>query len=52
MLLVVGALPVWTGEDPSNIGLLLAGVAVILSGLFDHRLFLRTFGGRTADGRV
>ena len=46
-LLVAGALPVWTGEDPSNIGLLLAGVAVMVSGVFDHRLFVRTFGSPT-----
>jgi hypothetical protein len=43
-LLVAGALPVWTGADPSNIGLLLAGVAVMVNGLFDHRLFVHTFG--------
>jgi hypothetical protein len=43
-LLVIGALPVWTGADPSNIGLLLAGVAVMVNGVFDHRLFVRTFG--------
>jgi hypothetical protein len=43
-LLVVGALPVWNGADPSNIGLVLAGVAVIVSGVFDHRLFVQTFG--------
>jgi hypothetical protein len=43
-LLVIGALPVWTGEDPSNIGLVMCGVAVMLSGLFDHRVFVRTFG--------
>jgi hypothetical protein len=43
-LLIVGALPVWTGEDPSNIGLLLAGVGVMITGVFDHRLFVRTFG--------
>jgi hypothetical protein len=43
-LLVAGALPVWNGADPSNIGLVLAGVAVMLSGLYDHRLFVRTFG--------
>jgi hypothetical protein len=46
-LLVAGALPVWNGEDPSNIGLVLAGVGVILSGLFDHRRFVQTFGSRT-----
>jgi hypothetical protein len=43
-LLVTGALPVWTGADPSNIGLVLAGVAVMVSGVFDHRLFVQTFG--------
>ncbi len=43
-LLVTGALPVWNGADPSNIGLVLAGVALMVSGLFDHRLFVRTFG--------
>jgi len=43
-LLVAGALPVWNGADPSNIGLVLAGVAVTVSGIFDHRLFVHTFG--------
>jgi hypothetical protein len=43
-LLVTGALPVWNGADPSNIGLVLAGVAVMVSGVFDHRLFVDTFG--------
>jgi hypothetical protein len=43
-LLVAGALPVWNGADPSNIGLVLAGVAVIVSGVFDHLLLVRTFG--------
>jgi hypothetical protein len=43
-LLVAGALPVWNGADPSNIGVVLAGVAVIVSGVFDHRLFVATFG--------
>ncbi len=43
-LLVAGALPVWTGTEPSNIGLLLAGVALMVSGAFDHRLFVQTFG--------
>jgi hypothetical protein len=47
-LLVAGALPVWNGADPSNIGLLLVGVAVMLSGFFDHRLFVETFGPPTA----
>lgn len=43
-LLVAGAVPVWHGADPSNIGLVLAGVAVMASGVFDHRLFVHTFG--------
>ena len=43
-LLVAGAVPVWHGADPSNIGLVLAGVAVMVSGVFDHRLFVHTFG--------
>jgi hypothetical protein len=43
-LLVAGALPVWNGGDPSNIGLVLSGGAVMVSGIFDHRLFIRTFG--------
>ena len=43
-MLLAGALPVWNGADPSNIGLVMAGVAVMLSGIFDHRLFVRTFG--------
>jgi hypothetical protein len=42
-LLVAGALPVWTGADPSNIGLILAGVAVVVNGLLDHRLLVRLF---------
>ena len=47
-LLVAGALPVWNGADPSNIGLVLAGVGVMLSGAFDHRLFVHTFGAPKA----
>jgi hypothetical protein len=43
-LLVTGAVPVWNGADPSNTGLVLAGVAVMVNGIFDHRLFVRTFG--------
>ena len=43
-LLVAGALPVWTGDDPSNTGLWLSGMAVMVCGVFDHRLFVRTFG--------
>jgi len=43
-LLVAGALPVWNGADPANVGLVLAGAAVMVSGVFDHRLLVRTFG--------
>jgi hypothetical protein len=43
-LLVAGALPVWSGADPSNIGLVLTGIAVMASGVFDHRVFVATFG--------
>src|SRR3954453_2691730 len=43
-LLVAGALPVWDGADPSNIGIVLAGGAAMVSGVFDHRLFVQTFG--------
>jgi len=43
-LLIAGALPVWNGSDPSNIGFLLAGIAVAISGALDHRLFVQTFG--------
>jgi hypothetical protein len=43
-LLVAGLLPVWNGADPSNIGLFLAGIAFIASGILDHRELVRTFG--------
>jgi hypothetical protein len=43
-LLVAGAIPVWTGDDPSYIGLVLTGVAFMVCGVFDHRLLVRTFG--------
>jgi hypothetical protein len=43
-VLAVGALPVWNGPDPSNVGLLLCGAGVILTGALDHRLFVQTFG--------
>ena len=42
-VLVAGALPVWNGSDPSNIGLLLTGIAVIATAPFDHRLLVRAF---------
>ncbi len=43
-LLAIGLLPVWGGPDADNAGLVLAGVAVIVMGLLDHRLLVRTFG--------
>jgi hypothetical protein len=46
-VLVAGALPVWNGSDPSNIGLVIAGVALMVSGVFDHLLFVETFGPPT-----
>jgi len=48
-LLVAGALPVWGGEDPSNVGLVLCGAAVIACGALDHLAFTRTFGPRALD---
>ena len=47
---MIGALPVWTGEDPSNVGLILAGAGTIASGILDHRAFVRTFGPATVPG--
>jgi hypothetical protein len=44
VLLLAGAVPLWTGSDPSNIGLVLAGTAVMVNGVLDHRLFVQTFG--------
>ena len=49
-LLVAGGLPVWTGDDPSNAGLVMAGIGVIASGVLDHRAFVRTFGPATVPG--
>jgi hypothetical protein len=43
-LFVVGAVPLWNGGDPSNVGLVLAGFAAIAAGIVDHVLFVRTFG--------
>jgi hypothetical protein len=43
-LLVAGGVPLWDGPDPSNAGLVMAGVAVIASGALDHLLLVRTFG--------
>ncbi len=43
-VLLAGAIPLWDGADPSNIGLAIVGVAMMVNGLFDHLLFVRTFG--------
>jgi hypothetical protein len=55
-VLVAGALPVWDGPDPSNVGLVLAGLGMMVTGLFDHRAFVQTFGApgalRLEDGDV
>ena len=47
-VLVTGAIPLWDGPDPSNIGLAIVGVGLMLNGVFDHLLFVRTFGTPTA----
>jgi hypothetical protein len=44
-LLIAGAVPLWDGPDPSNVGLVMAGVAVTMSGALDHLVLVRTFGG-------
>ncbi len=49
-LLVAGALPVWGGEDPSNVGLVLCGAAVMVGGALDHLALTRTFGPPALDG--
>ena len=46
-LAVAGLLPVWSGDDPSNVGLVLCGVAVIVNGVFDHLTIVRTLGPAT-----
>ena len=46
-LFVAAALPVWTGDDPANIGLVMCGVAVMVNGVFDHLALVRTFGPAT-----
>jgi hypothetical protein len=47
-MLVAGLLPVWNGADPSNIGLFLFGVAIVATGILDHRLLVRSFGPANA----
>ena len=46
-LFVAGALPVWTGADPSNVGLVMCGAAVMVNGVLDHLALVRTFGPPT-----
>ena len=43
-LAVAGLLPVWSGDDPSNVGLVMCGVAVMVNGVFDHLTIVRTMG--------
>ena len=46
-VLVAGLLPVWGGldiSDTSNVGLLMGGVAAVLSGVLDHHVLVRRFG--------
>ena len=46
-LLAVSLVPLWGDPrttDTLNFGLLMIGVAAILTGIFDHRLFVRAFG--------
>ena len=45
-LIVTGLLPVWSGEDPSNVGLVITGVAVAVNGILDHRLLTRLLAPR------
>jgi hypothetical protein len=57
-VLVAGAIPLWDGADPSNIGLAIVGVGLMVNGVFDHLLFVRTFGapagleGKSDDARA
>jgi hypothetical protein len=50
-LVAAGLLPVWDGADPSNVGLLLAGLAAIVNGVFDHLALVRTLGPATTPMR-
>jgi len=40
-VLVAGLVPLWNGADPSNVGLVMAGAAAILNGVFDHLALVR-----------
>jgi hypothetical protein len=46
-LVVAGLLPVWNGDDPSNAGLVLAGVASMVNGALDHLRLVRILGPST-----
>jgi hypothetical protein len=49
-LVVLGALPVWErGGDSGNTGLWIAGLAIMVGGLLDHRLLVRRFGPARED---
>jgi hypothetical protein len=48
-LFVAGALPVWHGADPANVGLVMCGCAVIVCGLLDHLAFTRAFPAPALD---
>lgn len=52
-LLVAGLLPIWEREGMSgNTGLWMAGVALIVCGLLDHRLLVRKFGPAHEEDRT
>jgi hypothetical protein len=42
-LVVAGLVPLWDGADPSNVGLVMAGAAAIVNGVFDHIALVRAF---------
>ena len=42
-VVVAGLLPVWTGADPSNVGLVIAGAAAVVNGVLDHVVLVRQF---------
>jgi hypothetical protein len=43
-LVAIGLVPVWHGENPLNVGLVLTGAAVAVNGVFDHLRLVRAFG--------
>jgi len=42
-VVLAGLLPVWTGGDPSNVGLVIAGAAAVVNGVLDHAALVRAF---------